>query len=64
MRRDQFEQLHKMEHFSDPENEYPIDSLRKLKIFLKYLIAHCKGNYTSEEHLVTDKYASIWKGRD
>ena len=53
-----------MEHFSDPENEYPMDSLRKLKIFLKYLIAHCKGNYTSEEHLVTDKYASIWKGRD
>ena len=64
MRRNQFEQLHKMEHFSHPENEYPVDSLRKLKFFLKYLIAHSKENYTPEEHLVTDKYASTWKGRD
>ena len=52
-----------MEHFSHPENEYPMDSLRKLKFFLKYLIAHSKENYTPEEHLVIDKYAT-WKGRD
>ena len=53
-----------MEHFSHPENEYPMDSLRKLKFFLKYLIAHSKENYIPEEHLVTDKYASTWKDRD
>ena len=38
-----------MVHFSDPENEDPMDSLRKLRFFLKYLIASykeksvCKG---------------------
>ena len=38
MRRDRFKQLRKMVHFSDPENEDPVDSLRKLRVFLKKII--------------------------
>ena len=54
MRRDRFEQLRKMVHFSDPENEGPMDSLRKLRFFLEYLIARYKENYIPEEHLAID----------
>ena len=63
MRRDPFEQLRKMVHISDPENENPMDSLRKLRFFLEYLIARYKENYIPEEHLAIDKYLSLWKGR-
>ena len=63
MRRDRFEQLRKMVHFSDPENEDPMDSLRKLRFFLEYFIARYKENYIPEEHLATDEYLSLWKGR-
>ena len=45
MRRDRFEQLRKMVHFSDAENEDPIDCLRKLKFFPEYLNACHKENY-------------------
>ena len=63
MRRDRFEQLRKMVHFSDPENEDPMDSLRKLRFFLEYLIARYKKNFIPEEHLAIDAYLSLWKGR-
>ena len=63
MRRDGFEQLRKMVHFSNPENEDPMDSLRKLRFFLEYLIARYKENYIPEEHLAIDEYLSLWKGR-
>ena len=59
MRRDRFEQLRKMVHFSDPENEDPMDSLRKLRFFLKYLIARYKENYIPEEHFAIDAYLSL-----
>ena len=45
MRRDRFDQLRKMVHFSDAENEDPIDCLRKLKFFPEYLNACHKENY-------------------
>ena len=52
-----------MVHFSDPENEDPMDSLRKLSFFLEYLIACYKENYIPEEHLAIDEYLSLWKGQ-
>lgn len=55
MRRDLFTQLCKI-HFHDPKNENPIDSLRKLRLFLEYLIVGYEGNYTPEEHLVIEKF--------
>ena len=42
MRRDQFELLGKMVNFSNPKNEDPMDSLRKWRFFLVYLIARYK----------------------
>ena len=63
MRRDPFEQLRKMVHISDPENENPMDSLRKLRFFLEYLIARYKENYIPEEHLAIDACLSLRKGR-
>ena len=63
MRMDRFEQLRKMENFRDPENEGPMNSLRKLRFFLEYLIARYKENYIPEEHLAIDEYLSSWKGR-
>ena len=63
MRRDRFEQLHKMVHFSDPENKDSMDSLRKLKFFLEYLIVRYKENDIPEEDLAIDEYLSLWKGR-
>ena len=63
MRRDQFEQLRKMVYFTDPENEDPMDSLRKLRFFLEYLIVFYKESYIPEEHLAIDEYLSLWKGR-
>ena len=63
MRRDRSEQLRKMVHISDPENENPMDSLRKLRVFLEYLIVRYKENYIPEERLAIDKYLSLWKDR-
>ena len=62
MRRDRSEQLRKMVHFSDLENEDPMGSLRKLRFFLEYLIARYKENYIPEEHLAIDEYLSLWRG--
>ena len=63
MWRDRFKQLRKMIHFVDPLNEDPDDKLRKLHFFLEFL--HCKfeENYPPDEHLATDEYLSLWKGR-
>ena len=63
MRRDRSEQLRKMEHFSDPENEDPMDSLRKLRFFLEYLVTRFKENYIPAVHLAIDEHLSLWKGR-
>ena len=62
MRRDQFELLGKMVNFSNPKNEDPMDSLRKWRFFLVYLIARYKENYSPEEHLEIDEYLSLRKG--
>ena len=63
IRREQFEQLQKMVNFSNPENEDPMDSLRKWRFFLVYLIARYKENYSPEEHLEIDKYYHSGRGR-
>ena len=59
IRRDRLEQLRKMAHFRDPENEDLMDSLRKLRFFLEYVIARYKENYIPEEHLAIDEYLSL-----
>ena len=50
-----------MVHFRDPENEDPMDSLRKMTFFLEYLIARYEENYIPEEYLVIHEYLSHWK---
>ena len=56
MTSDQFEQLCKILHLRDSENEDSMSSLKKLRFFLAYLIARYKENYTPEEHLLIDEY--------
>ena len=50
-----------MVHFRYPENEDPMDSLRKMTFFLEYLIARYEENYIPEEYLVIHEYLSHWK---
>ena len=45
MRRDRFEQIRSMVHFTDPLNEKPEDPLRKLSSFLEYLQSKFVTNY-------------------
>ena len=56
MTSNQFEQLCKILHLRDSENEDPMNSLKKLRFFLAYLIARYKESYTPEEHLLIDEY--------
>ena len=63
MRRDRFEQIRKMLHFSDPEAEEQNDTLRKLRFTINYLIERFKGNYIPEENIAIDEYLSLRKGR-
>ena len=51
MRRDRFEQIRKMIHFSDPEAEDKSDSLRKLRFTLDYLISKFMTNYKLDQHV-------------
>ena len=63
MRRDRFEQIRSMVHFTDPLNEKPEDPLRKLSSFLEYLQSKFVTNYIPTQHVAVDEYLSAWKGR-
>ena len=63
MRRDRFEQIRKMLHFTDPLLEDSQESLAKLNTFLNSLRETFRANYTPEQHLAVDEYLSLWKGR-
>ena len=63
MRRDRYEQIRKMIHFSDRESEDPEDSLAKLREFIDYLLEKFHSNYTPNKNLAIDEYLSLWKGR-
>jgi len=63
MRRDRFEQIRKMIHFTDPLSENHEDSLSKLKSFLDALRTSFRANYTPSKHIAVDEYLSLWKGR-
>ena len=63
MRRDRFEQIRLMIHFTDPLEENPEDSLRKLWSFLEELPSKFVTNYMPTQHVAVDEYLSAWKGR-
>jgi len=63
MRRDRFEQIRKMVHFTDPLSEDPLNSLRKLDTFLNSLREKFRANYTPTKFVAVDEYLSLWKGR-
>ena len=63
MRRDRFEQIRKMVHFTDSLLEDSQDSLSKLNTFLDTLREKFRANYKPEQHLAVDEYFSLWKGR-
>ena len=63
MRRDRYEQLRKMIHFSDPEGEVNTDSLNKLKDLIDHLLNFYYENDTLEQNLPLDEYLSLSKGR-
>ena len=62
MRRDRFEQIRSMIHFSDPRDNSS-GSLRKLSSFLSSLQHSFRENYIPGEHITVDEYLSLWKGR-
>ena len=63
MRRDRCEQLLKMIHFSDPEEEVNTDSLKQLRDLIDHLSNFYYKNYAPEQNLSLDEYLSLWKGR-
>lgn len=63
MRRDRFEQIRKMLHFTDPLEEDPEDNLSKLNTFLDALRNKFQTNYVPAQHVAVDEYLSLWKGR-
>jgi len=63
MRRDRFEQIRKMVHFTDPLSEDPLNSLRKLDTFMNSLREKFIANYTPTKFVAVDEYLSLWKGR-
>ena len=63
MRRDRFEQIRSMLHFTDPLNEKPEDPIRKLSSFLEALQCKFISNYVPTQHVAVDEYLSAWKGR-
>ena len=63
MRCDRFKQLRKIIHVTNPLNENPDDELKNLWFFLEYLQSKFDETYMPEEHLATDKYLSLCKGR-
>jgi len=63
MRRDRFEQIRKMIHFTCPENEDIEDPLHKLSSFIDLLQQRFQQVYTPEQNVAVDEYLSLWKGR-
>ena len=63
MRRDRFEQIRSMIHFTDPLAGDPADSLRKLSSFLNHLQHNFSSNYLPEQNIAVDEHLSLWKGR-
>ena len=63
MRRDRFEQIRKMLHFTDPLLEDLDDPLTKLSSFLDKVQANFKRIYTPSKNVAVDEYLSLWKGR-
>ena len=63
MRRDRFEQIRKMTHFTDPLQEDPNDCLRKLSSFLDLLSESFASLYIPEQNIAVNEYLSVWKGR-
>ncbi|XP_066918855.1 piggyBac transposable element-derived protein 4-like [Clytia hemisphaerica] len=63
MRRDRFEEIRKMIHFTKPDDEVEDDSLRKLRVTMEYLVGKFRANYVPQEALAIDEYLSLWKGR-
>ena len=56
---DRYEQIRKLLHFTDQDNENQDDSLRKLRVTMEYLIARFKTNYIPEEEVAIDEYLSL-----
>ena len=63
MRRDRFEQIRKMIHFTDSLQEDPNDCLRKLSSFLDLPSESFTSVYIPEQNITVDEYLSLWKGR-
>ena len=52
-----------MIHFTDPLQEDPEDSLKKLSSFLDSLSESFANVYVPEQNVAVDEYLSLWKGR-
>ncbi|XP_012565096.1 piggyBac transposable element-derived protein 4-like [Hydra vulgaris] len=63
MRRDRFESIRKMMHFTYPGNKNHDDSLCKLRSLIDSLSKCFSENYTPEQNVSVDEYLSLWKGR-
>ena len=63
MHRGRYEQLRKMIHFSNPEEEVNTDSLKKLRELIDHLSNVYYENYTPQQNLALDEYLPLWKGR-
>ena len=63
MRRDRFEQIRKMIHFTNPLLADPTQNLSKLDTYLNALRERYKSIYIPERDIAVDEYLSLWKGR-
>ena len=63
IRRDRYEQIRKMIHLSDPMQEDPDQSLRKVSSFLNLLAESYKRVYVQKQNDSADEYRSVSKGR-
>ena len=62
MRRDRFEHIRKMIHFTDPSIQND-SSLSKLDTYLDALKDNFQKNYVCTQNVAVDEYLSLWKGR-
>ena len=63
MRRDPFQQIRTMIHFTDLLSENPKDHLRKLSSFLEELQKKFITNYIPKQHVAVEEHLSPWNGR-